>query len=100
MGKGNGDHPPSKFINEQWLHQLSILVFLVGSITFSSLSIGMDDGGSFPYPYFFTGFVLAPILLLNFISRWYVIIAVQRKELSRKNILEILKNTLFGEWVE
>ncbi|XP_053400448.1 uncharacterized protein LOC123541530 isoform X2 [Mercenaria mercenaria] len=99
MGKGNGDHPPSKFINDQWFFQLFILVFLVCSVTCSSLSIGMDDGGSFPYPYSFTGFVLAPILLVNFISRSYVMTVVHRKGLSKKNLLEILKNTVFGQHI-
>ncbi|XP_053391501.1 uncharacterized protein LOC128554268 [Mercenaria mercenaria] len=69
------------------------------SITLSSLSAGMDDGGSFPFPYVFTGFVLGPILLVNLISRWYVVRAVQKKGVTRKNILEILNNTTFGKHI-
>ncbi|XP_053392689.1 uncharacterized protein LOC128555157 [Mercenaria mercenaria] len=99
MGKGNGDHPPQKFKTDQSFCLLCIFLFFGASVTLSGLSTGMDDGGSFPYPYFFTGFVLAPILLVNLISRWYVVTAVEKKGLTRNNIVEILNKTTCGNHI-
>ena len=35
---------------------------MAASITLSSLSVGMDDGGKFPYQYSYVGFILGPIV--------------------------------------
>jgi hypothetical protein len=31
-------------------------------MTLASLSAGMDNGGSFPFPYFISGFILSPVV--------------------------------------
>ncbi|XP_045183024.2 uncharacterized protein LOC123541530 isoform X3 [Mercenaria mercenaria] len=96
MGKGDGENPPQKFVSDQFFCQLCIFVFMGVSITLSSLSAGMDNGGSFPFPYFISGFLLGIVLLVNLASRWYVVRIVQKKGLTRKNILDALNNTTCG----
>lgn len=96
MGKGHGEHPPLKFINDQCFCQVFLMVFMGFAVTLSGFSAGMDDGGSFPHPYFFTGFILAPLLLTNLVSRGIVVKTIKEKGLSRKNILDVLNTTFCG----
>ncbi|XP_060602689.1 uncharacterized protein LOC132755787 [Ruditapes philippinarum] len=96
MGKGHGEHPPRKFVGDQYFCEVCIFGFMAASISLSSLSAGMDDGGTFPYQYFFTGFILGAILLVNLISRIYVVNAVEKKGVTRKNIIKILTKTTIG----